>query len=168
MWNQELGHLCLPTNQYWRHLDLSTLFHCNMFQWYHFHLYYEEVDTRLTWNYTINFNLASRVESRRSFRVKADDPEKDQSRRSRSKADDPWVKADDPSKSRRSFVKADDLLGSKQTILRSKQTIFESKQTIRGESRRSQGWKRTILSEFFKAWKRTILRDESRRSTLIY
>ena len=48
-------------------------------------------------------------------------------------------KADDPSKSRRSFVKADDLLGSKQTILESKQTIFESKQTIRGESGRSQG-----------------------------
>ena len=59
----------------------------------------------------------SRVESRRSFRVTADDPEKDQSRRSRSKADDPWVKADDPRKSRRSFVKADDLLGSKQTIV---------------------------------------------------
>ena len=51
----------------------------------------------------------SRVESRRSLRVKADDPQKDQSRRSRSKADDPWVKADDPSKSRRSFAKADDL-----------------------------------------------------------
>ena len=115
-----------------------------------------------------DLELLSRVESRRSLRVKADDPQKDQSRRSRSKADDPWVKADDPSKSRRSFVKADDLLGSKQTILRSKQTIFESKQTIRGESRRSQGWKRTILSEFFKAWKRTILRDESRRSTFIY
>ena len=74
--------------------------------------------------------MASRVESRRSFSVKADDPEKDQSRRSRSKADDPWVKADDPSKSRRSFVKADDLLGSKQTI-------FVSKQTIQGESGRS-------------------------------
>ena len=72
----------------------------------------------------------SRVESRRSFRVKADDPEKDQSRRSRSKADDPWVKADDPSESRRSFVKADDLLGSKQTI-------FGSKQTIQGETGRS-------------------------------
>ena len=72
----------------------------------------------------------SRVESRRSFKVKADDPEKDQSRRSRSKADDPWVKADDPSKSRRSFVKADDLLGSKQTI-------FGSKQTIQGENGRS-------------------------------
>ena len=76
------------------------------------------------------FQFRSRVESRRSFRVKADDPEKDQSRRSRSKADDPWVKADDPSKSRRSFVKADDLLGSKQTI-------FVSKQTIQGESGRS-------------------------------
>ena len=61
---------------------------------------------------------------------KADDPEKDQSRRSRSKADDPWVKADDPSKSRRSFVKANDLLGSKQTI-------FVSKQTIQAESGRS-------------------------------
>ena len=39
---------------------------------------------------------------------KADDPKKDQSRRSRSKVDDPWVKADDPSESRRSFVKTDD------------------------------------------------------------
>ena len=48
---------------------------------------------------------------------KAEDPKKDQSRRSRPKADDPWVKADDPSKSRRSFLKEDDLLRSKQTIL---------------------------------------------------
>ena len=40
---------------------------------------------------------------------KADDPEKDQSRRSRSKADDPWVKADDPRKADDLCVKTDDL-----------------------------------------------------------
>ena len=57
------------------------------------------------------------VESRRSLSVKADDPKKDESRRSGLKADDLWVKADDPGRkqtvlcqSRRSFwVKADDL-----------------------------------------------------------
>ena len=41
--------------------------------------------------------------------------------------------------------KADDHSGSKQTI-------FVSKQTIQGESGRSQGWKRTIVS----GWKQTI------------
>ena len=30
--------------------------------------------------------------------MKADDPKKDQSRRPRAKADDPWAKADDPIK----------------------------------------------------------------------
>ena len=43
------------------------------------------------------------VESGRSSRVKADDPQKDESRRSGMKADDPRIKADDPSESRRSF-----------------------------------------------------------------
>ena len=71
------------------------------------------------------------VESRRSLSVKADDPKKDESGRSGLKADDLWVKADDPGRkqtvlcqSRRSFwVKADDLWvkaddpGRKQTIL---------------------------------------------------
>ena len=61
---------------------------------------------------------------------KADDPKKDQSRRSRSKGDDLWVQGDDSSKGRLSFVKVDDLSGSKQTI-------FESKQMIWGESGRS-------------------------------
>ena len=58
-------------------------------------------------DYTITDHIIteSRVESRRSLRVKADDPQKDQSRRSRSKADDPWAKADDPSQSRRSSSK---------------------------------------------------------------
>ena len=59
----------------------------------------------------------STVESRRSLGVKADDPEKDQSRRSGPKADDLRAKADDPGlkqtifgQSRRSFRgKADDL-----------------------------------------------------------
>ena len=80
---------------------------------------------------------------------KQQDPKKDQSRRSRSKADDPWVKSDDPSKSRRSFVKADDLLGSKQTI-------FGSKQTILSESRRSQGLKADDPIWNFYVWKQTI------------
>ena len=52
----------------------------------------------------------STVEGRRSKRTKADDPQKDESRRSGAKADDLWVKADDP--------------GRKQTIFGSKQTIF--------------------------------------------
>ena len=60
---------------------------------------------------------SSWVESRRSLGVKADDPEKEESRRSGLKADDPWVKADDPGRkqtvlcqSGRSFWdKADDL-----------------------------------------------------------
>ena len=45
----------------------------------------------------------STVESGRSSEVKADDPEKDKSGRSGMKADDPWMKADDPPESRRSF-----------------------------------------------------------------
>ena len=45
----------------------------------------------------------STVESGRSSEVKADDPQKDKSGRSGMKADDPWIKADDPSESRRSF-----------------------------------------------------------------
>ena len=86
----------------------------------------------------------STVESRRSKRTKADDPQKDESRRSGAKADDLWFKADDllsqsrrsmglsrrswakaeisGAQSRRSYlkshsVKADDLKGRKQTIL---------------------------------------------------
>ena len=46
----------------------------------------------------------STVESGRSSRVKADYPQKDESRRSGIKADDPRIKADDLS------AKADDLL----------------------------------------------------------
>ena len=72
------------------------------------------------------------VESRRSLSVKADDPKQDESGRSGLKADDPWVKADDPGRkqtvlcqSGRSFwdkaddlwVKADDP-GRKQTTLK--------------------------------------------------
>ena len=82
----------------------------------------------IKWFHMIWLGL-NRVQSRRSLRTKADDPQKDQSRRSRSKADDPWFKADDPSQSRRSsskrrfyrvkaddpWAKADDL-GPKQTI----------------------------------------------------
>ena len=56
---------------------------------------------------------SSRVESRRSLRVKADDLKKDQSRRSSSIVDDPWVKADDL------WVKADDS-GRKRAISRLK------------------------------------------------
>ena len=44
-------------------------------------------------------------------------------------------------------------LGRKRTIFGSKQTIFVSKQTIQGESGRSQGWTRTIVSGFFKVRK---------------
>ena len=61
----------------------------------------------------------STVESRRSLSVKADDPKKDQSRRSRrkqtipTKADDLGTKADDP--------------GVKQTIFGPKRTIFWAK-----------------------------------------
>ena len=40
--------------------------------------------------------LRSRVESRRSFRVKADDPEMDQSRRSMGQSRRSFIKADDP------------------------------------------------------------------------
>ena len=47
--------------------------------------------------------MLNAVESGRSLGVKADDPGKDESRRSGAKADDPWVKSDDP--------------GSNQTIL---------------------------------------------------
>ena len=57
-----------------------------------------------------SLHVLSTVESRRSKRTKADDPQKDESRRSGAKADDLWVKADDP--------------GRKQTILGLKQTIF--------------------------------------------
>ena len=50
--------------------------------------------------------LKSTVESGRSSSGKADDPEKDKSRRSGMKADDPWIKADDLSESRRSLVQS--------------------------------------------------------------
>ena len=76
----------------------------------------------------------STVESRRSKRTKADDPQKDESRRSGAKADDLWVKADDP--------------GRKQTILGLKQTIFWAKADDLwvkaddpGQSGRSEGLK---------------------------
>ena len=55
-------------------------------------------------------NLLHHSEISHRVRATADDPEKDQSRRSGAKADDRWVNADDP--------------GSKQTILGLKQTIF--------------------------------------------
>ena len=55
-------------------------------------------------------NLLHHSEILHRVRATADDPGKDQSRRSGAKADDRWVKADDP--------------GSKQTILALKQTIF--------------------------------------------
>ena len=77
---------------------------------------------------------SSTVESRRSKRTKADDPQKDESRRSGAKADDLWVKADDP--------------GRKQTILGLKQTIFWAKADDLwvkaddpGQSGRSEGLK---------------------------
>ena len=110
----------------WQLWQCLIVTHCKTKQpqiFFHRLEWWRMIHHRLVPNPRIRTESESRVESRRSLRVKADDPKKDQSRRSRSKADDPWVKADDPSKSRRSFVKADDLLGSKQTILGSKQTI---------------------------------------------
>ena len=58
------------------------------------------------------FMFAGTVENRRSFGVKAVDPEKDESIRSGPKVHDPWVKADD-------------LCGTKRTIFEPKRTILE-------------------------------------------
>ena len=107
----------------------------------------------------------STVESRRSKRTKADDPQKDESRRSGAKADDLWVKADDP--------------GRKQTIFGSKQTIFWAKADDLwvkaddpGQSGRSRGLKaddpmgqsrrpflnyNCVKTDDLKGWKQTIL-----------
>ena len=106
----------------------------------------------------------STVESRRSKRTKADDPQKDESRRSGAKADDLWVKADDP--------------GRKQTIFGSKQTIFWAKADDLwvkaddpGQSGRSRGLKADdpmdqsrrpflnynyVKTDDLKGWKQTI------------